>query len=72
MLGIPLGDVDYDSRGSSFEVVIVRREPGRVKFGKWYPEHQIYPTASQWGTYAWSFGPKDMEIALSTVSSPTW
>ena len=50
-----------------FEVVIIRVESERAKFGELSSEHEIYPTATQWGTYGWSFGPKDREIALSVA-----
>jgi hypothetical protein len=66
------GDVavfQYDSRGGSFEVVTIVVEPERVKFGKLTPAHEVYPTASQWGTYGWSFGPRDREIALSIAEA---
>jgi hypothetical protein len=43
----------------------------RVKFGKLYPKHEVYPTTTQWGTSGWSFGPKDREIALSVAESLT-
>jgi hypothetical protein len=66
------GDVavyQYDSRGGSFEVVIILVEPERLKFGKLYPKHEVYPATSQWGTYGWSFGPKDREIALGVAEA---
>jgi hypothetical protein len=62
---------EYDSRGGSFEVVTILVEPERVKFGKLYPKHEVYPTTTQWGTSGWSFGPKDREIALSVAESLT-
>lgn len=66
------GDVavyEYNSRGGSFEVVIVLVEPERVKFGKLCPRHEVHPTTTQWGTYGWSFGPQDREIALSVAEA---
>ena len=66
------GDVaiyEYNSRGGSFEVVIILVEPERVKFGKFCPKHEVYPATSQWGTYGWTFGPKDREIALGVAEA---
>jgi hypothetical protein len=54
---------------SSFEVVIIRLEAERVKFGKLTPQHEVYPTTSQWGTYGWSFGPGDREIVLGVAEA---
>lgn len=66
------GDVavyEYNSRGGSFEVVVILVEGERVKFGKLTPAHEVYPTTSQWGTYGWTFGPKDREIALAVAEA---
>ena len=68
------GDVavyEYNSRGGSFEVVVILVEGERVKFAKLTPAHEVYPTATQWGTHGWSFGAKDREIALSVAKSLT-
>jgi hypothetical protein len=50
---------EYDSRGGSFGVVVILMEGERVKFGKLTPQHEVYPTTTQRGTYGWTFGPKD-------------
>ena len=47
------GDVavyEYNSRGGSFEVVIILVEGERLKFGKLCTKHEVYPTTSQWGS----------------------
>jgi hypothetical protein len=37
------------------EVVIIRVEEGRHKFGRWYPTHEKYPSSEDWGTYGWTY-----------------
>ena len=50
-------------------MIVILVEPERVKFGKLTPRHEVYPTTSQWGTYGWSFGPKDREIAMAVAGA---
>jgi hypothetical protein len=42
----------------AYEVIHVRISPERECFGKIYPPAESYPSASEFGTYAWSFGDK--------------
>jgi hypothetical protein len=38
-----------------YEVIIIRVEKGRCKFGKWYPAHEFYPCSEDWGAYGWTY-----------------
>jgi hypothetical protein len=52
-----------------YEVVIIRTEKGREKFGKFYPEHEAYPSSEEWGTYGWTYRPDELEKAEKRFAS---
>jgi hypothetical protein len=39
-----------------YEVVRIKVSPAEEMFGKSYPERELYPSSSDLGTIAWSFG----------------
>lgn len=57
-----------------YEVVVIRVEKGREKFGKFYPDHEIYPSSEQWGDYGWSYKVEDLAGAEKRFASllPKW
>lgn len=55
----------YDIRNAGgtlygFEVIRIKVAPAEEKFGKLYPERELYPSSAKnsddWGTIAWSYG----------------
>jgi hypothetical protein len=52
-----------------FEVIRIKVAPEQEKFGKLYPERELYPSSSKesndWGTIAWSFGRNQKPEALA-------
>ena len=52
-----------------YEVIRIKRAPAEEKFGKFYPERELYPSSAKnsldWGTIAWSWGRNQKEQAFS-------
>src|ERR1700686_378050 len=64
----------YDVRNEGqlllgYETVRIKVAPAQEKFGKLYPERELYPSSARestdWGTIAWSFGRKQKKEALA-------
>ena len=57
-----------------YEVVIIRDEKAREIFGKFYPEHEVYPSSEDWGAYGWTFRPDELALAEKRFASllPRW
>jgi len=64
----------YDVRNAGgmlygYEVIIIKIAPAEEKFGKQYPERELYPSSAKnsndWGSIAWSFGRKWKKEALA-------
>ena len=51
-----------------YEVIRIKRVPAEEKFGKSYPERELYPSSAKnsldWGTIAWSWGRNQKEHAF--------
>src|SRR5271157_4904451 len=68
----------YDVRNEGeillgFEVIKIKVAPEQEKFGKLYPERELYPSSARestdWGTIAWSFGRKQKKEALAMLNA---
>jgi hypothetical protein len=63
-------EVLSDGRGFlyGYEVIRIKRAPAEEKFGKLYPERELYPSTAKnsldWGTIAWSWGRNQKEQAF--------
>ena len=55
-----------------YEVAMIKVTPAGEKFGKLYPERELYPSSSKnsddWGTIAWSFGRNFKKEALAAFN----
>lgn len=49
-----------------FEVIVVKIRKAEHSFGKDYPEREVYPSNEDWGSFAWSYGRNDREMAERT------
>jgi hypothetical protein len=51
-----------------YEVIRIKIAPAETKFGKFYPERELYPSSSKnssdWGDIAWSYGRTQREEAF--------
>lgn len=50
-----------DHSQSHYEVVVVRKRPSEVIFGKRQPARELMPRSEDWGTYGWT--PGTLELA---------
>jgi hypothetical protein len=59
----------YDQGLYSYEVIVIRIKKDGETFGKFYPEHEIYPSSEQWGIYGWTYRPDEREKAEKKFAS---
>ena len=64
----------YDVRNAGnllygYEVIIIKIAPAEEKFGRQYPERELYPSSAKnsddWGTIAWSLGRNQKKEAFA-------
>jgi hypothetical protein len=64
----------YDVRNEGgllygYELIRIKVAPEEEKFGKLYPERELYPSSAResndWGTIAWSFGRNQKKEAFA-------
>ena len=48
---------------SHYEVVRLRIEKDKERFGKFYPEHERYPSDEDWGSYGFTYPAADLAEA---------
>ena len=46
-----------------YEVVKLRTEPDKIRFGNPVPAHERYPSDEEWGTYGFTYRPQQLEKA---------
>jgi hypothetical protein len=46
-----------------YEVVRLRIEPGKERFGTFFPEHERYPSNEEWGTHGFTYLSSDLKRA---------
>ena len=46
-----------------YEVIKLRLEPDKERFGNFYPAHERYPSNEEWGTYGFTYLSTDFKGA---------
>lgn len=46
-----------------YEVVKLRTEPDKIRFGNFVPAHERYPSDEDWGTYGFTYRSEELEKA---------
>src|SRR5688572_15857486 len=49
-------------RITSYELVHIQQAPPKTIFGRDYPEREVYPSPSEWGTEAWTISNREEAI----------
>jgi hypothetical protein len=46
-----------------YEVVKLKVNPAGERFGKWYPEREVYPSNKEWGSYGFTYQSGQLKTA---------
>jgi hypothetical protein len=46
-------NIGSDGKALNYEVFLIRTYPPGERFGKWYPEREVFPPSEAFGRWAW-------------------